>query len=132
MPTDVEAEVALRETAALIEREPFTAVIQRPTADEDDGAGGFLKQEGFDDLEEQTFFISAVTRDSDYRQSSFVRDSDGEKYINHLIIIGMPDLDIAKNDEFDYLGERVKVEFVHPEKRWQCKAEANRVVSGNG
>lgn len=132
MPAAVEIEAALAETAMLIEREPTIIVIQRPKALVSDGAGGWIKSDdGFDDLEPQTVFLSAVTRDSDYRQSSFVRDDDGVKYINHIIIVGMPALDIKANDEFDYLGKRVKVSFVHPEKRWQCKAEADRVVPGD-
>lgn len=132
MPTTEEVAVALEETQSLILREPTTLTFQRPTPDESDGAGGWIKQDGFTPVDEQTLFLSAVTRDSDYRQSSFVQDSDGEKYVNHFIIIGMPDLDVQEYDEFDHQGFRYRVSFVHPEKRWQCKAEADRTVSGDG
>ena len=132
MPTAAEIQAALIQTAHLITREPTTLTFLRRYRRTEDGAGGSLQQPGTFDVPAQQVFLSAVTRDSDYRQSSFIRDSDGERYVNHFIIVGMPTLDVEQYDEFMFNGHRFKVSFVHPERRWETVAEADRVTDGDG
>jgi hypothetical protein len=131
MATTAEVQVATAQTAALIAREPSVVVFRRPRANEGDGAGGYVEDDATDDLEPQTLFISGVAKDAG-AMGAFVSDEDGERLANHLIIIGMPDADIKKGDEFTFRGRDLRVRFVHEDRRWQTKAECDRVVSGNG
>jgi hypothetical protein len=131
MPTSLENTEGLVQTRLLIEREPSTIVITRPPADTSDGAGGRLRGIGRVQLDPQTVFISGVTRDSDYRQSSFATGEDGESYTNVIIIIGYPgELDINQYDEFDWNGDRIRVDFRFPDNGYEVRAQGRRVTNG--
>lgn len=130
MPTDVEVLQARQLTQALIDREPSVITITRPSPDTLDGAGGRIRGAEPLTIEPQRVFVSGVTRDSDYRQSSFSQSNTGESFTNRIVIVGMPDLDINQYDEFDWKGYRVKVLFRHPDNGYEVRAEAERVTAG--
>lgn len=130
MPADHEVRESIATTRMLIMREPTKIIIERPTEDTLDGAGGRIRGSGTVTLDEQTVFVSPVTRDSDYRQSSFAQGELGESFTNRLVIVGMPDADINQYDVFQWKGHTVKVLFRHPDNGFEVKAEAERVTSG--
>lgn len=130
MPTPQETLESLALTRLLIRREPTTIVIERPSPDALDGAGGRVRGTTPITLAAQTAFVSPVTRDSDYRQSSFAQGEEGESFTNRIVIVGMPGLDINQYDEFVWKGDRVRVLFRHPDNGFEVKAEGERVTAG--
>lgn len=130
MPTDAEVREASALTRMLILNEPSEIIIDRPGADEDDGAGGKVRGAEPITLDPQQVFVSPVTRDSDYRQSSFAQGDQGESFTNRFVIVGMPDADINQYDTFVWKGHTIKVLFRHPDNGYEVRAEGERVTSG--
>lgn len=121
----------IAQTIVLITQEPTTVVLMRPPAAVSDGEGGSRRLVGADvEQPAQQFFVSGVTRDSDYRQSSFIVAEDGEKFVNRLVIIGLPGANIKQGDWFMFRGYRVEINYVEPDQRWQVKADGERVSDG--
>lgn len=118
-------------TMGLIEHEPTEVVLMRPPTAVSDGEGGSVRPVGTDTPQPaQTLFVSGVTRDSDYRQSSYIVTEQGEKFVNAIVVIGLPGANIKQDDWFLLRGERIKIKSVAPDQRWQVKAEGERVTSG--
>lgn len=131
MPTPMEVSEGLVQTRLLIEREPTTIFISRPPADVSDGAGGRLRGIGAIALPPQKVFISGVTRDSDYRQSSFATGEDGESYTNVVVVIGYPgELDINQYDTFLWNGEEIVIDFRFPDNGYEVRAQGRKVTNG--
>lgn len=129
--SDVEANLTI--TRLLLAREGNDVVLSRPPKAVSDGEGGVVEPTGVPlALAAQRMFVSGVTRDSDYRQSSYIVNEQGEKFVNRFVIIGMPDLDILQGDEFAWHDETIKIDMVHEDRRWQTKAEGERVTNADG
>lgn len=65
------------------------------------------------------------------RRSQFAvarQDTGTEETIVDVIVLGDPDLDIAKEDRFNYAGQLYRVTAVRPNRQVATQAEAQRVT----
>jgi hypothetical protein len=119
---------SLTVTQMLLAREGAEVVLMRPPASVSDGEGGTVAPTGPSvPLAAQTMLVSGVTRDSSYAVAE-----QGERLVNRFVVIGLPDLDIKQGDELAWLGETIKIDMVYEDRRWQTKAEGERVTNADG
>ena len=115
----------LRQTQQLIDGEPTQLVLKRNPPAIKTAAGGRVAAPDPVDLEPQTVFFGAKSRDD-----LPLQDTQGERVIQYYVVVGMPDLDIQNGDTFMVNGMDFTVTFVHRNLAYEIKADVETYSGG--
>jgi len=107
-----------QQTAAVIAENPVDIIITRVPRS-DDGAGGYVDGSPVV-LKPQTVRIVGSSRVG----ASITRmTSDGQVAVVDATLLGMPDLNIERDDRFESSGTKYQVVTVNRTPRWRVSAE---------
>ncbi len=124
-------------TRDLIEFAGTEISIERPTAASriDDGMGGVIyidaPLEIFPPKRRWVQGVAIAVEGAGYEGAPVTTfDEDGQEQLTAYVIVGMPDDDLRRDDQFMYRGNRVRIVSVLPDKGWQCRAVGHLKDSG--
>lgn len=115
-----------RQTSHVIATVGTEVIITRPADYVDDGAGGKHRPGPPTTLPAKRYWVSGVS--ADHR---FTSSETGQRVQGDYVIVGMPEDDIRKGDEFIYNGIELRVRYVD-RFPWQVRGICVYASGGNG
>lgn len=112
--------MARRQIAAMIRSDPTKLVLYR-TSDVPDGAGGFIKGPSTPLVVQTVLFLPFKRRMSEFLINTELGDLPDLPYV----IVGYPDLDIRRDDEFWLNGDHFSVRTVDIKQQVRVAAQVD-------
>lgn len=120
----------IQSTATIIAQEGRTIVLERPGDPVPDGAGGFRPADPPTVAQPPLRLYYSGIAGVRFNPVEHYSEQ-GENMRVRAVIIGMPDDDIREGDRFTVDGFTFVINFMHPNREYQTKAEGALVSDGS-
>lgn len=111
-----------RDTALFVSEDGRQIALQRPGTFTRSPEGGQVLSGAPAALGGQRFWFQGVRTDTNLRNSD-----QGEREVNHLVLVGVSEADILPGDTFTLDGRNYKVVEVHNDRRYETRAWVEEV-----